>query len=1160
MSGSISGTIKDSQGAVVPGAHIILKDTERSAERKMDSGAEGNFMFDLLAPSAYTLTVEAAGFKSWKKENIRLYAADRIGMGSIALEVGQVSETVTVEANTAQLQTESAKIEGTVTSQMMTDLSVRDRNFMYLLKTIPGVVPDTNNGRGVNINGGRADQASFKLDGLVNNDYGDNGCCSIAPSMDAVAEMKVVTNGATADMGVNGSSQVLIVTKGGSTEFHGSAYMFKRAEWLNATSWTNNYNNINPRKPRDRRDQVGFTLGGPLYIPGLFNVKKDKLFFFVNAELQKQTSPSSTAVNVPTALERTGNFSQSIYWSDGVAANVQDPLTKDSAGVMQSFPDKIIPSNRLDPDGMKLMNKVPLPSRTWIFNQQSNYFRQNSPSYTDNLQKSYRLDYNVNEKWRIYGRWTQAREEQGNATGMGSFELDSSGKTMGWTLQTKPSYSGLINITTILSPTATNEFVGGTTRTKDRHQLDKVTYTRASLGLAFQLPYPNSVKGDYGPQTSFADSGWSGGYTLGSSLPYLAISPDYNLTDNFTKIFARHTVKAGVFFDWNRKDQDRWGGVAHAGNISIGRQITNNPYDTNYQMSNLATGAFNSFQQASKVPEGRYYWKQLEFYVADTWKAKSNLTIDLGVRFYMEQPQYDSKGQIATFLPSLYDRSKTVRLYSHAVVNGKNVVVDPANPSVVIPNYMYGAIVPNSGDINNGFTLAGQNGVPRGLLAYQGIMGAPRVGLAWQPGFLPKTVIRASSGVFYDRVQGNVIFESLNVPPTYRTQSMLYGKISDISNAKYVQATPPQIDGGYTGSGKIPTTVNWNFAIQRELPRAITAEVAYVGSISRHLIFRYQFNDAPWGSAWKAENQDPWVTPQYNGKTTLPANFWRNYPGIARISEYTSSGSSNYHALQVQINKRMSRKLSFGVAYTFSKTMGLGDSIWGAPVTFDMRKYNYGRVAYDRTHVMNSNIIFNLPKFGRGGNFLDHPGLRLILNDWELTTIIAARSGSPTNFSYSFGSNSGIANQNLELCGTQDYQPRIYVISPWVANQKAEVAQFKTNAFLPPVKPSQGLESGFYYWSNPAIFLSSPEVTMMKNIVFSKDSRRYFQLRLETYNAMNHHDWTGRGMSATFVSPTNATITNMPWGTPTGTTRFGFGALSGAASPRTVQASLKLYF
>jgi hypothetical protein len=1150
-SGSVSGIVKDSQGAVVPGAQITLIDEERAAQRKQSSGVEGLFVFDLLVPSTYTVSVESAGFKKWEKKSIKLYANDRLSVNDIVLEVGQVTDTVTVEASAAQLQTESASVSGIVTSQQITELSVRDRNFMYLMRTIPGV---TNiDGYHANVNGGRAEQNSFRLDGLSNMDYGDNGCCATWASMDMIAEMKVVTNSGTADLGSLSGAQINVVTKSGSQEFHGNLYYFRRHESLNANSWTNNRQGT-PRG-RDRMNQGGFTLGGPIYIPKLFNVNKDKLYFFVNDELWRNLSPSTTTMTTPTALERIGDFSQSRRANDSSAVVVLDPLNGRTP-----YAGNIVPSNRINKDMQTLMNLLPLPN---VFNEVNYNFRtSNTSSYSDKLVQSYRVDYNINEKWRTYFRYTKDYSEGGNSTVMG-FEKDSKGRDMGWQVSPKPDFSFVLNTTTVINPTFTNEMVLGAQSVMYQYYIDRLgPYTRSALGMSFTLPYPQTLKYDLAPRVSFSSTGNNNMPGMGSGLPYIALAHDYNIVDNLTKVFSRHTLKTGFTFELNRKDQDTWSGTNHAGSFNFNRDSAN-PGDTDYQYSNMLTGAYNTFNQIPKVLEGRYVWKQPEWYIADTWKVRPNLTLDLGMRFYYMMPGYDSKMQMATFDPTFWDPSKTVKLYSKALVNGKSATINPLT-GVVVPNYMLGAIVPGSGDPDNGFVVAGQKGKTISLMPVRGMHYAPRFGLAWQPGFLPKTVIRTGGGIFYDRMQGNVTYDNKNFPPIVRGGNLLYGYVSDLNPSQSVLMVPPGPTGGYTGSGKIPTTINYNFTIERELPYATVLSFGYVGNVVRHLIYRQPYNDPAYGSAFLPQTQDPTVTPKYDGTTTQAINFYRPYTGIAQMDITAVGANSNYNAFQLQLNKRMSKKLSYGVAYTFSKSLGTGDSMWSGVNPWDMKGMNYGRLGFDRTHMMTANFVYNLPKFGKNGNFLDHPGIRLILNDWEMSGLIQFQSGTPVSFSYNYSS--GVSNQNRQTTGQERWGPRPQFVADWriPADKQTEFVQFNTASFVPASRGSVGRESGFNYWSNPSQIWSSPEITFMKNVMFSKDSRRYVQLRVETYNLLNHHDYNGRAMQATFKNLTDLTLTNLPdavVGTSvTNGGRFGFGSLTGGQNPRRLQVALKIYF
>jgi len=542
-----------------------------------------------------------------------------------------------------------------------------------------------------------------------------------------IQEMRVVTNNATADMGTVGASQVMVVTKSGSKEFHGNAYYFQRREYLNANSWTNN--RVGTARGRDRQNQAGFTLGGPIFIPNVFNTKKEKLFFFVSEEKQWNLSPVTTTATVPTALERNGDFSQSKS-NTGTAITVLDPTTG-FGSTRTAFPGNLVPSTMWNADMRKLMNLMPLPMADWASDTDYSYnFKISNPSsYTDLLQQSYKVDYNLSEKWRVYGRFSRDRKEGGGPKGMGTFQKDINGKELGWSLDWRTAWNAMLNVTTILSPTTTNEMVFSGTKNGDHHELDKVTYLRAGLGLNYTNPYPNVVRGDYGPRIGFGFGGNIGNTpSLGSGVPYIAINPDYQFSDNFQKVMTRHTIKVGGNYQVDRKDQDPWGGTDHPGNFTFTRDALN-PGDTDFQYANMLVGAFTTFNQIKKVVEGRFVFHQAEWWVMDTWKARPNLTIDIGLRFSVFQPPYDAKGQLCSFSRDLWDKTKVVSLYAYSGTGPNAKALDPTT-GLLYPSFLRETIVVNSGNIDNGFSLSDKNGIPKGLLPYGGLQYAPRIGIA----------------------------------------------------------------------------------------------------------------------------------------------------------------------------------------------------------------------------------------------------------------------------------------------------------------------------------------------------------------------------------------------------------------------------------------------
>jgi len=313
ISGSMNGTVRDSQQAVIAGAKITLSNAQQGTSREAQTSADGSFVFMQLQPGTYELTVEAAGFKKFTQKEINLFASDRLALGNVVLEVGQLNEQVTVEAQATAVQTTSAERSGVITTRQVQDVAMLSRSVFDLARSIPGVVAgNSTSGLGVgsiNANGNRNSQNNYTLDGVTNMDTGSNGGSLATVNPDSIAEMKVITNSQPAEFGRASGAQIQVVTKGGSRDFHGTGYFFHRHEDMNANTWRNNVDGR--ARPFYRYNYAGFNVGGPIFIPKKFNTSKEKLFFFIGMEWQNQLTPNNlTNVTVPTDLERLGNFSQ----------------------------------------------------------------------------------------------------------------------------------------------------------------------------------------------------------------------------------------------------------------------------------------------------------------------------------------------------------------------------------------------------------------------------------------------------------------------------------------------------------------------------------------------------------------------------------------------------------------------------------------------------------------------------------------------------------------------------------------------------------------------------------------------------------------------------------------------------------------------------------
>ena len=762
-----------------------------------------------------------------------------------------------------------------------------------------------------------------------------------------------------------------------------------------------------------------------------------------------------------------------------------------------------------------------------------------------------RGDYNISDKWRLFARVIKDNDSQDMPYGQWNADFNIPFGPMNFG---QPGRSSILNLTTILDPTLTNEFIFG--HSKNRLNIDPVTdaFSRTKLGLQFRMPYPTASPVDLIPNFQYDVP--NAPFTAFNGTPFRNVNHTFDFTDNMGKVFTGHTLKWGVFVQRSRKDQTAF--TPANGTINFNRDSAN-PGDTNWAFANALVGTFRTFQQSNIVRNGLYRYTNAEFYVQDNWKLRRNLTLDYGMRFYYIQPQYDAALQTSSFNPQFFTRENQVLLYQRAR-NPANNQVQALNPGTgqFAPAALIGAIVPGVGSFANGMAQAGVNKYPRGLIDSRGIHYAPRIGLAWNPGWGKGAVIRLGGGVFYDRFQGNPVFDMLPNPPSTLSPTIFYGNISTAADTPGVLF--PANVRGFSKQGQIPTTYNWNLTVQKEVSHRILLDVAYVGSVSRHLLNTLQFNNVPFGSAWLPQFQDPTAaTPRFDGTTTLPVNYTRPYVGLANANVTQFNSTSNYNSFQLSANRRFGSGLNFGVAYTWSHALGTasGDGDGFHPLNAKMG--NYGPLTFDTRHVLVFNYLYTLPKLARGGNFLDNPVGRRIVNGWEIAGITSMRSGMPTGVGYGV-SGIGGAELNRRITGSETWGPRVVLTgSPVLNSGRTENQWVRNDVFLPAQKGSVGLDSairGYLYGIGDHVW----DISIFKNIPFTSNESRFIQLRLEMFNTFNLVRYSGFGTGVTFRSLTDNSITNLPTALGGGGGRFGYGAISGARDPRIIELAVKIYF
>jgi hypothetical protein len=980
-------------------------------------------------------------------------------------------------------------------------------------------------------------------------DTGNNGDQLATISLDSVQEFRILTNAYQAEYGRSSGAQISVVTKSGSSEFHGSGYWFHRNDSLNANNWKNNRDGL-PRKLFRFNDQ-GFTLGGPAYIPGHFNRNKDKAFFFVSQEYQRQLKPNGEQdKTVPTALERAGDFSASVDKSGNSYPYMRDYTTgkpcgaSDTSGCFSSGGVLgRLPKDRLFGPGLAILNLYPMPNAQQFQKSGYNFRSQVSDSYP-RREDLIRGDYSLSEKWKIFARWVNNNDAITSV--YGSFVLGSTIPLVPIT-DARPAHAFALSVTTLISPTLTNEATWGFG--KNIIHIDPTTdgLTRAKTGMSdLNVLYPKAITNDFIPTFGFNGTRISNTASFGTNdAPFYNYNTTIEYLDNLSKVWRQHTFKFGGYLQRSRKDQSSF--AAFNGTYDFGDD-TSNPYDSQYGFANAALGVYRTFSQASQYALGQYRYWNLEFYAQDSWKVTRRLTLEFGLRMYWIQPQYDASLQTSNFLPELYDRSQAPRLYRPTFgPDGKTVIaIDPATGQT-LPAFAVGKIVTNSGDLLNGIRQAGK-GINKYLQQDRGLTPAPRFGFAYDVTGKQNLVVRGGFGIFYDRFQGNEIFDELTNPPTTFQPQLVNGLVNQINPTTALLAPSSLLGLDY--NGKFPTVMNYNLGIQTQLPYKFVLDTAYVGSQSRHLLDKLNLNAIPYGTTFLPQNQDPTKNPNaVLGSSAYDANFLRPYAGFGDISIHREGSYANYNSLQVSVNRRFSGGFFFGLAYTFSKALGI-TSADGDFVRIDgnTRRVNYGPLSFDRTHTFALNAIYELPSF-----FKNHAVGHAVLDGWQLSGVFSYQTGSPFGVGFSIP---GIGNQ--QLTGSYTEGARIHVIGdPKTGTTDSPYNRLNPASFAPPQPGDLGLGASVNYLRNPGI----NDVDFFVQKSFAIKERYQFQLRVDAFNVLNHTQFSGYNATINYTSLTNSTVTNLPFKADGTVNNInGFGTVNGARDPRILQLVARFRF
>ena len=1105
---SITGTVTDPTGAAVTGAQVVVTSLDRGIKHDGVTNGSGDYLFGALPIGAYDLSIFAKGFRRYEAKGINLQIGQKARV-DVALEVGAENTAVTVEGtNVAQVETQSSDLSGTVSGKEITQLQLNGRDFKQLVTLVPGVSDQTGSDEGevgvaannsFSINGGRVEYNNWELDGGDNMDNGSNNTLNVTPSIDAIGEFKVLTSNYGAQYGRNGSGTIEVETKSGTSQFHGDAYEFVRNDAFNSPAYFQN-----GVAPPYKKNDFGYTVGGPVYIPGIYNKNKDKTFFFWSEEWRRDRVPTSFNQLVPSGAERTGNFSDLCN-----AANAYDdcpsvPGSTNAAGYTPNL--SVVPGfNANDPNVQALLSLIPLPN-------QGNAYVATVTQPTNWREELIRLDHNLSDKQRLSFRYIHdswvTTETTPLWTNVGTFP------TIGTNFQ-GPGVSLVARLSSTFSPTLLNEFVFS--YTTDHIALQDTGDYKRPANTTFGAIFPGADHGIM-PGINLVDQGsaYNGGF--GEDAGYIPngiynSNPTYTFRDNVSRIVGKHNLQFGAYFAAAQKNE--LGGELAAGSFpgyitfdpSSSATTSGNPF------SDLLLGYIASFGQQNATVKYYNRYKLLEPYFQDDWHVNNRLTLNLGLRVSLFGTYRERYHQAFNFDPTVYKAGMTV-----------------VNPDGSVTGLTPSGAAPTVSNLPNGIVQCGVGGEPAGCVRGHLFNPAPRIGFAYDPKGDGKTAIRAGYGIFYEHGNGNEAnTESLeNSPPlAFASQQNNIVGYQNIGSG----TVPPQFPLSVTSiqtKAVWPYVQQWHLDVQRDLAHGTVATVSYVGSKGTHLNRMSDLNQLhpiPLSQNPYAKNHEA-IGPNDCGNNfnvdgvptnaTTPSgvpvtgaaaialgiaacgtnpDLFRPYPGYGDIAYLVNASSSNYNALQFGL-RRSAGGLDLSAAYTYSHSIDdSSDRFDSNFVNAYDPAANRASSSFDQRHVLNVGYVWDIP-------FFKNPGMtNKLVGGWQYSGIMTFSTGSP--FSAFFNTdNAGVGNG----LGSASY-------GDLIGNPKAGVGQagplenfgplfYNPAAFAAPVGLTFG-DSGRNSLRNPDRI--NFDMALFKHFAIKESMA--FEFRAEAFNVFNHTEW-----------------------------------------------------